>query len=166
MRKLKRKFAKPIKPWDKQRIIDEKGLIKDYAYKNKKDIWKMKSKVSRLRAFAKKLVSISNEQEVKERDEFLKSLYVKGLIKEDSSVEDVLALTVRDISERRLQTLVFRQGLTQTPRQARQFIVHGHVFVNGNKITVPSALISRKEEGLIKIIGVQVNRSKKANGKR
>ncbi len=155
MRKLKRKFAKPMKPWEKERIIEEKNLIKDYAYKNKREIWKMKTRVSNLRDFAKKLVSIRNEQEVKERDEFLKSLFKKGLVKEDATVEDVLALTVRDISERRLQTLVFRKGLASSPKQARQFITHGHVFVGEKKVTAPSAIIGRDEESLIRVVGVK-----------
>ncbi len=156
MRKLKRRFAKPIKPWEKQRIIDERALINEYAYKNKREIWRMKTQISRLRDFAKKLVSIRSAQEVKERDEFLKSLYNKGLVGENATVEDVLALTVRAISERRLQTLVFRRGLARSPKQARQFITHGHVFVGERKVTAPSTIILRSEEDLIKVKDIPV----------
>lgn len=154
MRHLKRTFAKPLKRWEKQRIIDEKKLMTEYAYKNKKDLWKMKSELSRYREFAKKLVSIRTPQQVKERDEFLKSLYNKGLINEKSVVEDVLALTIKDVSERRLQTVIFRKGIARTPKHARQLIVHGHVKVNNNTITAPSYTVLREEEGLIKIAGI------------
>jgi len=156
MRKLKRKFSKPRKPWEKQRILDEKALISEYAYKSKREIWKMKSRVKEFRDFAKQLVSIRSAQEAKEKDEFLKGLYRKGLVKENAEVEDALALTVRDLSERRLQTQVFRKGLAKTPNQARQFIVHGHVFVGDKKVTAPSRIVNRDEEALIKVVGVKV----------
>ncbi len=151
MRHLKRKFSKPRKPWEKQRILEEKKLIDEYAYKNKREIWKMKSKVSSYRDFAKKLVSIRTKQEEKERDEFLKGMFKKGLISKNANVEDVLALTVRDISERRLQTLVFRKGLARSMKHARQLITHGHVFVGDKKVTAPSTLINRDEESLIRL---------------
>lgn len=150
-----------MKPWEKQRILEENALVKEYAYKNKKELWKTKSKVSRLRDFAKKLVSVSNAQQAKEKDEFIKAVHKKGLVQEKASVEDVLALNVRDMSERRLQTLVFKKGFAKTPKQARQFIVHGHVFVNNKKITSPSTVILKKEEDLIKLKGVSPVEEKK-----
>ncbi|MFA5406781.1 MAG: 30S ribosomal protein S4 [Candidatus Nanoarchaeia archaeon] len=151
MRKLKKKFSKPMKPWEKQRIIDEKILMKEYAYKNKREIWRMKSEISSFRAFAKKLVSVSTSQDVKERDEFLKSMYNKGLIKENAVIDDVLSLTVRDISERRLQTLIFRKSLARTTSQARQLITHGRVFIGDRKVTAPSTIVSRSEEALLRV---------------
>ena len=154
MRKLKRKYSKPRKPWEKQRIIAEKKLIEEYGYRTKREIWKMKSKVKKYRDFAKKLVLIRTEQEAREKKEFLQSLFRKGLIPEDAEVEDVLALNVRDISERRLQTQVFSKGLANTPRQSRQFIVHGHVFIGDKKVTAPSRLVLKDEEELIKVVGV------------
>lgn len=46
--------------------------------------------------------------------------------------------------ERRLDNVVFRLGLASTRRQARQFVVHGHVLVDGRRLDIPSALV---EEG-------------------
>ncbi len=154
MRKLKRKFSRPMKPWEKQRIIDEKALMKEYDYKNKKEIWRMKSKVGGFRDFAKKLVSVRTNQDVKERDEFLKSLTAKGLVKPGASIDDVLSLTVRDISERRLQTLVFRRGLARTASHSRQLITHGHVFIGNRKVTAPSTIVSKDEEALLRLKGL------------
>ncbi|MDL5502111.1 MAG: S4 domain-containing protein, partial [Candidatus Methanoperedens sp.] len=37
-------------------------------------------------------------------------------------------------------------GLANTPKQARQFIVHGHISVSGRKITVPGYLVPASEE--------------------
>ena len=44
--------------------------------------------------------------------------------------------------ERRLDNVVFRLGFATTRRQARQFVCHGHITVNGKRVDIPSALIS------------------------
>lgn len=40
--------------------------------------------------------------------------------------------------ENRLDNVVFRMGLATTRRQARQLVSHGHLLVNGRKLTIPS----------------------------
>lgn len=40
--------------------------------------------------------------------------------------------------ESRLDNIVYRLGLAKTRRLARQIVSHGHIVVNGKKITVPS----------------------------
>ncbi|MBR0261885.1 MAG: 30S ribosomal protein S4 [Selenomonadaceae bacterium] len=44
--------------------------------------------------------------------------------------------------ERRLDNVVFRMGFANTRRQARQFVRHGHITVNGKRVNIPSALVS------------------------
>ncbi|MBQ3727002.1 MAG: 30S ribosomal protein S4 [Selenomonadaceae bacterium] len=43
--------------------------------------------------------------------------------------------------ERRLDNVVFRMGFSSTRRQARQFVTHGHITVNGKRVDIPSALV-------------------------
>ena len=43
--------------------------------------------------------------------------------------------------ERRLDNVVFRMGFANTRRQARQFVTHGHITVNGKRVDIPSALV-------------------------
>ena len=43
-----------------------------------------------------------------------------------------------DLLERRLDNVVFRAGLATSRRQARQLVSHGHITVNGRKMTIPS----------------------------
>ena len=43
--------------------------------------------------------------------------------------------------ERRLDNVVFRLGFSNTRRQARQFVTHGHITVNGKRVDIPSALV-------------------------
>jgi small subunit ribosomal protein S4 len=40
--------------------------------------------------------------------------------------------------ERRLDNVVYRLGLATTRRQARQFVNHGHILVNGSRVDIPS----------------------------
>jgi small subunit ribosomal protein S4 len=40
--------------------------------------------------------------------------------------------------EARLDNVVYRAGLVKTRRAARQIVSHGHVFVNGRRLNVPS----------------------------
>ena len=43
--------------------------------------------------------------------------------------------------ERRIDNVVFRLGLANTRRQARQMVTHGHITVNGKRLDIPSALV-------------------------
>jgi len=50
------------------------------------------------------------------------------------------------ILESRLDNVVYRLGFAQTRFQARQFVTHGHVQVNGGKVSIPSYSISEGDE--------------------
>ena len=43
--------------------------------------------------------------------------------------------------ERRLDNVVFRLGFSNTRRQARPFVTHGHITVNGKRVDIPSVLV-------------------------
>lgn len=45
------------------------------------------------------------------------------------------------ILETRLDNVVFRLGLANTRREARQIVNHGHVTLNGHKADIPSILV-------------------------
>lgn len=47
--------------------------------------------------------------------------------------------------ESRLDNTVYRLGLAKTRRLARQIVSHGHIVVNGKKITVPSHIIREND---------------------
>ncbi len=52
--------------------------------------------------------------------------------------------------ERRLDNVVYRMGLAGSRAQARQFVRHGHVQINGRKVDIPSYLVSVGEEVALK----------------
>lgn len=45
-----------------------------------------------------------------------------------------------------MQTIVFRKGLARTGFQARQLITHGHVSIDGRRVTIPGYIVPKEEE--------------------
>ena len=43
--------------------------------------------------------------------------------------------------ERRLDNVVFRMGMAESRKEARQLVLHGHFRLNGNKVTIPSIIV-------------------------
>ena len=62
--------------------------------------------------------------------------YVMATKKHGITGEELLS-----ILETRLDNVVFRLGLANTRRQARQIVNHGHILVNGKKVNIPSYLV-------------------------
>lgn len=145
MRRFKNTYLKPKKRWDKARIEEEKQLMRDYGLKNKREIYKVYMIIKKIRKIAKKLVVASE----KEQKEFIKRLAKYGFLSDTATLDDVFALDKRKILDRRLQTIVYKKGLANTIKQARQFIVHGHIRINGKVVNVPSYLVKREEENFI-----------------
>ncbi len=147
------KYERPSHPWEAERIKAENELLKKYGLKNKKELWRSQYTLRRFRQRARELqarVRQKDKQAEKEREQLLRRLGRLGLLPlEGTTLDDVLALDVEAILSRRLQTMTFLKGLAFTPRQARQFIVHGHVSVGGRRVTIPGVLVSRTDENVI-----------------
>lgn len=146
----KKKYSTPSHPWQRERIGEEKILLKEYGLKNKKEIWRMDSLLGRFKQQAKNLIARTDAQSKKEEKQLVVRLAKLNLVKENAKMDDILGLEIKNIMERRLQTQVVSKGLAKSTKQARQFIVHGHVFVGDKKITVPSYLVRLEEEAQIK----------------
>lgn len=54
--------------------------------------------------------------------------------------------TLLSLLERRLDNVVYRLKLASTREQARQLVVHGHIFVNGKRVYSPSCLVALSDE--------------------
>ena len=149
-KKHRKKYKTPSHRWLKSRIESEKVITEQYGLKNKKEIYRFESKVRGFSEQAKKLIrDRGSEQARKEEKQLLDKLVRWGLLGIGCKIEDVLDLTVQNLLDRRLQTIVYRLGLAISVSQARQFIVHGHVFVNGKKVDVPCYIVLKSEEGLV-----------------
>lgn len=151
-RKIRSKFEGPSHPWQRQRIEEERQLVKEYGLKNKTEIWKMQSKLKSFTAQAKNLIPLATPQAELEKKQLMARLQRYGLVPVNTQVDVVLGLTLRDLLERRLQTQVYKKNLARTMHQARQFITHGHVTISGKKISSPSYLVPVVEETQIGFI--------------
>ena len=114
--------------------------------RRKRELWKAQSVLRNFRRRARELLANPDEKLI---NELLGKLYRLGLLEKDASLEDVLKLNVEDVLERRLQTVVFKKGLAKTLKQARQFIVHGHIAIDGRRFPFPGALVRREWEDKI-----------------
>ena len=50
------------------------------------------------------------------------------------------------ICETRLDNVVYLLGFSKTRRQARQFVNHGHIRVNGRKVDIPGYQVAKDDE--------------------
>jgi small subunit ribosomal protein S4 len=44
--------------------------------------------------------------------------------------------------ERRLDNIVYRLRFASSRKEARQIVLHGHIFVNGKRVNIPSTLVN------------------------
>jgi small subunit ribosomal protein S4 len=146
-KKPKKRYKTPTHPWRSDRIRDENEIAKEYGLKNKRELWRTHTLLRKYRNQARKLLAGTLEDQAKkEADEILRSLIRLGILSQSANLESILKIDEKAILERRLQTIVIRKSLAATPKQARQMIVHGHISVNGRKVTSPSFLVKKEEE--------------------
>ncbi len=152
-KKTKKQYQTPRKPHDKERLGTEKVIVKKYGLKNKRELWKFETILRKKRENARKLLALPLEERLRREQELVGSLARLGLLTGNATLDDVLTLTTESILERRLQTIVLRKGLANTATQARQFVVHGHIAVEGKRVTAPSFLVLADQENKIKYYG-------------
>lgn len=145
--KQRRKYLSHKKRWSKDSIVSEADLVRDYALKNKVEIRRVEFLLSKYKDIAKELNRTTDSKQSEGAKNFLSKLKAKGFLRDDqNTLDDVLDMKLRDLLERRLSNLVYKHKLSRTPKQARQFVVHGHVRVNGELISSPSYLVGISEE--------------------
>jgi small subunit ribosomal protein S4 len=161
-KKSKKRYEKPRRPWEVTRIKEERELAAMYGLKSKREIWKAASHIKKyqrqIRAILAEIAGMKpTEHTLRKQDAILAALRRRGILKESEGtggkVEDILALTVEDILERRLQTRVYKKGLSNSMKHARQLIVHGHIAVDGRRVTIPSYVVDVEEDKKIGYYG-------------
>ncbi|MBT3405610.1 30S ribosomal protein S4 [Candidatus Woesearchaeota archaeon] len=145
-RKFRKQYSGPSHPWNKDRLEEESGLVKEFGLKNKTEVYRSRSLLSRFKNTAKKLIASNTGQADVEREQLMSRLQSLGIINAGAQTDDVLSLELKDLMERRLQTRLLRQNLARSVKQARQMITHGHITVSGKTITSPSYLVTVSED--------------------
>jgi small subunit ribosomal protein S4 len=106
--------------------------------------------LSKVRGIARSLLGQSEAERANTEREYLSKLSRIGVLSESATIDEVLDLDIRNLLERRLQTMVFRRGLSKTVYQARQLVSHGHIAVGEKIVSVPGYMVARDEEQKLK----------------
>ena len=65
----------------------------------------------------------------------------KGYFEKADKTEGVTGENLLSLLERRLDNVVYRIGLADSRKEARQLVTHGHFRLNGKKVTIPSLIV-------------------------
>ena len=76
-------------------------------------------------------------------------LYYKMAEKKEGMTGENLLILL----ERRLDNVVYRMGMANSRKEARQLVMHGHFTINGKKATIPSILVKAGD-----VVAVKENR--------
>ena len=145
----RKKYETPSHPWQEDRIKAENELVKKYGLKNKKEVWKARTKLRTFRGQTRELLAKVKSEDVqgkKESEQLIVHLNRLNILPPNSSLDDVLALDIESVLSRRLQTLSYLKGLANTPDQARQLIIHGHIAIGERRVTIPGYMVTKDEE--------------------
>jgi small subunit ribosomal protein S4 len=148
-KKQRKKYATPRFPWRTDALQEELKLLGQYGLRNKHELWRHETMLSNFRGIARSLIGKSPEERRKMEEELLARLKKLGILQETAVLDNVLDLTIEDVLERRLQTIVLRKGLAKTAHQSRQLITHGHIVIGNQRVTSPSYLIPKDLESQI-----------------
>ena len=145
-------WRKPKRPLNYDLLNEELYVLGTFGLKNKRELWKAHTELSRVRNQARSLLALTQEVREKKEQILMTSLTRIGLVNTNSTLDDVLNLKVTDLLSRRLQTIVQKKGLIKSPYQARQAVVHGHVMIGERVVTVPSYTVKVEEENQIHLV--------------
>jgi small subunit ribosomal protein S4 len=145
-KKQRKKYATPRHPWRRDQLDVELRLMGEYGLRNKRELWRYKTMLSEMRGIARSLLAKSGTEREKSERDFLSRLKRMGLAGETASIDDTLDLDIRDLLERRLQTVVLRGGLAGSASQARQLISHGHIAIGARVVSVPGYLVAKADQ--------------------
>lgn len=101
---------------------------------------------------ARKLSEFGQQLREKQRAKNMYGVLEKqfsNLVKEVQKMKGDTSEAIVATLERRLDNIVYRLGFAKSRFMARQFVSHGHVLVNGKKLTIPSYTV--KEGDVIEL---------------
>uniref|UniRef100_A0AAY4AMB8 Small ribosomal subunit protein uS4 n=1 Tax=Denticeps clupeoides TaxID=299321 RepID=A0AAY4AMB8_9TELE len=123
-------YVTPRRPFEKSRLDQELKLIGEYGLRNKREVWRVKFTLAKIRKAARELLTLDEKdaRRLFEGNALLRRLVRIGVLDEGKMKLDyILGLKVEDFLERRLQTQVFKLGLAKSIHHARVLIRQRHI---------------------------------------
>ena len=137
-------YSVPRRPFEKERLDQELKLIGEFGLRNKREVWRVKLTLAKIRKAARQLLTLEEKDPKRlfEGNALLRRLVRIGVLTEDKMKLDyVLGLRVEDFLERRLQTQVFKLGLAKSIHHARVLIRQRHIRVRRQVVNIPSFIV-------------------------
>merc|ERR1712168_32301 len=134
----------PRRPYEKERLDQELKLIGEYGLKNKREVWRVRYTLAKVRKSARTLLTLEEKDPKRlfEGNALLRGLVRIGVLGEDKMKLDfVLGLRIEDFLERRLQTQAFKLGYAKSIHHARTLIRQRHIRVRKQVVNVPSFVV-------------------------
>lgn len=152
-KKKHKRYTTPKRPYDHDTLREELRLLGAYGLRNKRELWRHRTMLSRIRRMAREKLSMDPVERAKGEREMIRKLSSLGLVDARAALEDILILRIEGLMERRLQTVVYRRGMAKSLFQARQLITHGHISIGGRKVRAPSYLVTLENEAQLDYAG-------------
>eukprot|EP00029_Vermamoeba_vermiformis_P014520 TRINITY_DN9636_c0_g1_i1.p1 TRINITY_DN9636_c0_g1~~TRINITY_DN9636_c0_g1_i1.p1 ORF type:complete len:193 (-),score=56.32 TRINITY_DN9636_c0_g1_i1:62-640(-) len=152
LRNHSKTFSTPRRPFEKERIDSELKLVGEFGLKNKREVWRVKYILKKIRTAARELLTLDEKdpRRIFEGSALLRRLHRMGVMDESKNKLDyVLALDVADFLERRLQTQVLKLGMAKSIHHARVLIKQRHVRVGKQMVDVPSFIVRTDSQKFI-----------------
>jgi small subunit ribosomal protein S4 len=92
-------------------------------------------------AFSNFKIQLREKQKVKRSYGLLEKKF-RGTFEKAASAKGVTGTELLVLLERRLDNVVYKLGFGSSRPQARQIVNHGHVLVNGKRVSIPSFTVS------------------------
>merc|ERR1712193_175035 len=130
--------------YNKERLEAELKFVGKYGLKNKKELYRVNVALSKIRKAARVLLTLpeKDSRRIFQGSAILRRMVRYGLMdSERQQLDYVLDITTRDFLERRLQTLVYKLGLSKSLHHARVLIRQKHVRVGKCIVNVPSFMV-------------------------
>uniref|UniRef100_K7FEI5 Small ribosomal subunit protein uS4 n=1 Tax=Pelodiscus sinensis TaxID=13735 RepID=K7FEI5_PELSI len=128
-------YVTPRRPFEKSRLDQELKLIGEYGLRNKREVWRVKFTLAKIRKAARELLTLDEKdpRRLFEGNALLRRLVRIGVLDEGKMKLDyILGLKIEDFLERRLQTQAFK---------ARVLIRQRHIRVRKQVVNIPSFIV-------------------------
>jgi len=149
LKNYSRTSKRPRRPFEKERLDSELRIVGEYGLKNKREVWRTRLVLSKIRSTARQLLTLheKDERRIFEGEALIRRLHKYGILEESKNKLDyVLGLKIEDFLERRLQTKVFKLGLAKSIHHARVLIRQRHIRVRSQMVDIPSFLVRTDSE--------------------
>uniref|UniRef100_A0A803JZK0 Small ribosomal subunit protein uS4 n=1 Tax=Xenopus tropicalis TaxID=8364 RepID=A0A803JZK0_XENTR len=143
-------YVTPRRPFEKSRLDQELKLIGEYGLRNKREVWRVKFTLAKIRKAARELLTLDEKDPKRlfEGNALLRRLVRIGVLDEGKMKLDyILGLKIEDFLERRLQTQVFKLGLAKSIHHARVLIRQRHIRVRKQVVNIQTKPVDPVVEG-------------------